>query len=403
MGRPRKDRPGKEELEKLYGELGTITAIAKKLGFGTKEIGKLLTDHGIAQPIKKYKLEKEELEKLYIKFGSIRNIARQTGLDRGTIKRSLLRYNIEYKVPIFNVPEIIPEKDDLEELYKENASLMNIQRKTGLTKHFVAKYFKEYDIKRLPIVRLKKYLFNEYLFEEIDNPEMWYWLGFLTADGCVHNDHIRLKLSTKDYNHVEKFNDFINSTPKMIVKNNITTIDNKEYYSSTLSFYSRKIAKSLEKYNIIDNKTYNLTFPIHIKDSPYLNVYMRGVIDGDGGFSVYNNKNQQRVFFRLCGTYNFIYVFNKVLVEKAKLPPAYYNISMIQDHRGAGICYNFMYASRKVFIQIINWLYQDLKDNPNAIYLDRKYEIIKPYLDFNLIDMSNIEYKGPGLKPKSIK
>ena len=48
-------------------------------------------------------------------------------------------------------------------------------------------------------------------FENIDNEEKAYWLGFLDADGSVGSkeDKIELGLAEKDLAHIEKFRDFM--------------------------------------------------------------------------------------------------------------------------------------------------------------------------------------------------
>lgn len=52
---------------------------------------------------------------------------------------------------------------------------------------------------------------NRYIFDKIDTEEKAYWLGFLYADWSVGSkeDKIELSLAACDYNHIQKFKDFI--------------------------------------------------------------------------------------------------------------------------------------------------------------------------------------------------
>lgn len=55
--------------------------------------------------------------------------------------------------------------------------------------------------------RRSQYQLNEAFFEQIDNEEKAYWLGFIAADGCVSlrdGYKLRIKLQYKDRGHLEK-------------------------------------------------------------------------------------------------------------------------------------------------------------------------------------------------------
>ena len=48
----------------------------------------------------------------------------------------------------------------------------------------VRRWMKENNIN----IRKRKYNVNEQYFSDIDSPEKAYWLGFLSADGYVHQE-----------------------------------------------------------------------------------------------------------------------------------------------------------------------------------------------------------------------
>ena len=53
--------------------------------------------------------------------------------------------------------------------------------------------------------------YNRHIFDNIDNEEKAYWLGFIVADGYLNLDKhmLRIKLGNKDKRHLIKFIKFI--------------------------------------------------------------------------------------------------------------------------------------------------------------------------------------------------
>lgn len=56
--------------------------------------------------------------------------------------------------------------------------------------------------------------YNRHIFDNIDNEEKAYWLGFILADGYLNLDKhmLRIKLGNKDKQHLIKFIKFIGGT-----------------------------------------------------------------------------------------------------------------------------------------------------------------------------------------------
>ena len=128
----------------------------------------------------------------------------------------------------------------------------------------------------------KKYSYNENIFENIDNEEKAYWLGFLYADGYVRSDkrcnELKLKLGVKDKEHLLKFKIFISDDEIPVVY--------EEYKNSKcykVSINSKKIVNDLIKLGCINKKSLIIKFPI-IKDE-LKNHFIRGYFDGDGSIS----------------------------------------------------------------------------------------------------------------------
>ena len=73
--------------------------------------------------------------------------------------------------------------EEAKDLFLEGHSLSAVERITGYNRKWLSQLLKAegYDVKR----NNQKYNYNETAFEQIDDEEKAYWLGFLYADGCV--------------------------------------------------------------------------------------------------------------------------------------------------------------------------------------------------------------------------
>ena len=114
---------------------------------------------------------------------------------------------------------------------------------------------------------------NDFIFNKIQSPNQAYWLGFLTADGSIWGEKIQIGLATKDIGHLEKFKKFLNSSNKISTKMNHCSNNNKYYSASYFTIKSRQIADDLEKYQIVESKSYkNINWLVaDLADIPVMN------------------------------------------------------------------------------------------------------------------------------------
>ncbi|MDK1672858.1 hypothetical protein QOK74_08230 [Staphylococcus saprophyticus] len=142
----------------------------------------------------------------------------------------------------------------------------------------------------------RKYKFNERYFQQIDNPDKAYWLGFIYADGCVLDKQKALKLclSSVDCIHLDFFRKDIESnhgfefTPPRI-KNGYSS-----HAQATLKIYSDVLADDLINLGCVPRKTKVLKFPNNdIVPQEFILDFIRGYTDGDGSlnYSSVINKN----------------------------------------------------------------------------------------------------------------
>eukprot|EP01084_Bolivina_argentea_P027516 51144_1 len=110
---------------------------------------------------------------------------------------------------------------------------------------------------------------------------MAYWLGFLFADGNVHQRPtiycIQLALTCSDYGHVAKYKAALQSTYKLGLykRTNEGTCQAAHFISNNT------LATSLIQLGCIPRKSLTLQWPNNIPDE-YMHHFVRGYCDGDG-------------------------------------------------------------------------------------------------------------------------
>lgn len=121
--------------------------------------------------------------------------------------------------------------------------------------------------------------YNRHIFDNIDNPEKAYWLGFIVADGYLNDDKnmLRIKLGDKDKVHLEKFINFLNGDLSMLKSEIHNTTGNTQWYVST---YSPQIHDALKNLNVEQGKSGKEKIPPI--EEKYYRDFVRGLWDGDG-------------------------------------------------------------------------------------------------------------------------
>jgi hypothetical protein len=211
--------------------------------------------------------------------------------------------------------------------------------------------------KEITIARNKKdgYFHNESFFQAIDTEIKAYWLGFIAADGSINKEKssLVLDLASKDYNHLVKFRDGLESNNKIYTYRT----------SSIIKINSRILCGDLEKFGIVNNKS--LTLVLLLKDVPMElhKHFWRGVIDGDGSLFVSENK----IYISLVGTQSVCNDFSNFICNSG--------ISSLAGVLKRGNIYTIRYVGNKLAAKVIKLLYQD-----SSMHLDRKFNIAKDYL-----------------------
>lgn len=247
------------------------------------------------------------------------------------------------------------------------ANKFNINRQT-LAKHL--------NILNIHEDRRKKYKIDSNFFNVIDTEEKAYWLGFLTADGCIKDNRsqLTLKISIKDIEHLEKFNNTLKYSKNISIESQSKNSFSKNKLCCVI-INNKNIYNDLKKLNIYSNKTTCEKMPPagSIPDK-LINHYIRGIFDGDGWFSwseYYSKyKNKKYKYY----TAEFGIGMGKEILESIKdILERELNVSCITIKPIKSI-FRYRIRSNKDIFKIMNFLYQDA-----TIFLERKKE---KYLEY---------------------
>lgn len=209
---------------------------------------------------------------------------------------------------------------------------------------------------------IQKYHYDKTKFLTIDTEEDAYWLGFITADGCIiENKCLQIKLAEKDKKHLQKFCNFLQLSKKEtaeIIKTGTGGAYTKDNIVNTVRVHCKEIIKNLQDKGITPRKS-EKEKPYICKNQELEKAYIRGLIDGDG----FLHSNSYGI--GLVGSYeicnyvlDFIY---KIILQKTE------KTNHIYKH---GNIWKIDFTGKQQASKIIDFLY-----NNASIYLDRKYNL----------------------------
>lgn len=199
-------------------------------------------------------------------------------------------------------------------------------------------------------------------FDNIDSGVKAYWLGFISADGCLKSG--KLRITSKDLDVLEKLKLDLKSEHAITTNKSIHKKTEKEYVSYILQITNSAFTSKLTKF-IPKDKSNNFKIPKINKDLyPY---FIAGMMDGDGSFSV-NSRGQIKVSIistKECLQEIQDYLFVNLNIKKTTLQNVTINSNTWKL---------FIYSGSKEFLKFI---YADSNKN---IYLKRKQEKLKSIL-----------------------
>ena len=248
------------------------------------------------------------------------------------------------------------------DLYNTGLSCQKIANQMNVSESFISKKLKELNITKRSNSIYRRRTWNENFFNSINTEEQAYWLGFLYADGCVHdkpNGQKLISLVVKDKEVIEKF--------IKALKGDFKVKQYKDVYGVYLT--SKIMFNDLYKLGCVPRKSLLLKFPII--DKKLIPHFIRGYFDGDGSVFISNPKNYNKtstiyksISVGVCGTYELLSVLSMY---------APINIPKKDKRKQGNIWYSSISGPNKV-LDFYNYLYKDA-----TIWLDRKKNKFENY------------------------
>lgn len=168
-------------------------------------------------------------------------------------------------------------------------SQQKIAKKFNVGEDTIRRWMKENNIS----TRKRKWNIQEDYFDLIDSPEKAYWLGFLGADGYVHQERgeIQFELQESDKSQVQKLADALSCNKPLLEING--QFHDKSYTHWRFVIKCRHMVDTLQKYGITQRKS--LTFyPKNIPQSLF-DYWIIGYMDGDG--CIFDTKGRIKISF----------------------------------------------------------------------------------------------------------
>lgn len=298
---------------------------------------------------------------LYLNHPELSNkdIAKQFNISVGTVAR-IARINcLPRRKGNSGTRLTLEQEQTIRDKYEKGFSLFQLQKDYNISYNKIKNIIKSCSVVSAA-KRLNPTLKEDY-FEKIDSNEKAYWLGWLVSDGSITNQpdkskfQLELTIKAEDENILHLFENDLG------VQNRVYT-SNKKYKRFSLG--SKKIVTDLEKLGITQNKTFSVKVPAF--NEQYNAAFIRGLFDGDGGFTHY-----QRTSGQSCNELSFCgneYIISWVLKTLTQALPALKQNSITKE----GSIKRVRWSSKKDIILIRDYLY--LKHNNH--FLQRKYNLI---------------------------
>ena len=250
----------------------------------------------------------------------------------------------------------------LKELYQSGLSPSQIARQLG--KSYSSVYFQ---LRTLGIERRSRseacrgFAINDHWFQEIDSEHKAYWLGFIAADGCLaHGNTLQIAIKEEDGALLEDLRRRLR----------IATPIRYRAKRAWLTVSSKLLADDLRSHGITERKSLKLCWAETVSEDlvPH---FLRGYIDGDGCWTVYNSGEKTKYFLYIYGTQQFLKRSREVLEKNccASKP-------LIRRNTPNSRIYRLVYGGRKQLSRIWHFLYDDAH-----IFLVRKRSVFADFVE----------------------
>lgn len=236
-------------------------------------------------------------------------------------------------------------------LYQSGLTAVQVGEKMGCSETTIRSILRKSGVKRRRTGYARKHTLNEHVFDEIDNEEAAYWLGFIYADGHARKDGLMIHLSIVDKGHIAKLRQFLESDAKITVRT-----EGRVTPAATMIVHSSFLSRRLKALGIVTGRgKFDLTrdnLPEHLHRH-----FTRGYLDGDGSIS----KPPSKPRVKIVGQTDILEWISNIISSNLDAPP--------RTQYFARNIYTIVYNGIYLAPTICEWLYRD-----STICLERKYE-----------------------------
>lgn len=210
-------------------------------------------------------------------------------------------------------------------------------------------------------------MINHTFFDQIDDEQSAYWLGFYCADGHMHKSKRQLSftLSSRDKLHLERLASLFDRSVKETRV--FDTRTKRTYGSVRLTLSCKHLCQAILNYGIPQQKTKELNgevfrhLPINLT-----NHFALGYFDGDGCIT---RLGKAEYHLTIVGTQPFLIALSQAMTQGASAKQR--NVSF-----GGGV-HRVSWCGTDELNKIKEWLYKDA-----SLYLERKKAVFDTLPEF---------------------
>lgn len=211
---------------------------------------------------------------------------------------------------------------------------------------------------------ISRNLSMHYLFQNgIKDEFTAYFYGLLLTDGSVHETSEKKK----------RISLFINDQDiVMKVASSLGCPDKVRNYGKRyrLQIHSDTLFNDLRALGCTKNKTQEANYPLIPKDLDQH--FIRGVLDGDGSFSIRNRHKE--FYLKFFGNHLLLYGLYIKIKEHVRVSPSNIDYPIDYDRRYTMNSYCFITYNKYSSLKIRDWVYENAK-----IYGNRKHQLAYEY------------------------
>ena len=305
----------------------------------------------------------EQIIDLYLNHTelTVADIAAKFNVSTGTVSRIARINNLPRRTgnnPRFSKTE---EQQIIAEYQQTGISLLQLEKKYHTGYNTLKNLLGKYNIPVKSLSKISNPDLDEYYFATIDTPEKAYWIGWLITDGSIkyqpeQSDYeVSISLQPSDEDILHLFEADLGAKDKVYTSAG---------YYKRFALGNKQIVTDLVKLGITPNKSFTVTVPTI--DPTLHPALIRGLFDGDGGFSTYTRSSGQHCQeLSFCGNLSVITWVANALFE------ALSTLTHNSVTTEASI-YRIRWSSKKDICLIRDYIYQ----NHNGHYLKRKFNAI---------------------------